>query len=97
MGRMEQNWLKAPGDCKHTLSKFTKQAHGLLQDGFSRAERDANVGGVSSASASAHSNFLAFRFLWSTKSQILSVHFIQLNPYMLQTQSTQSKHFKRIM
>lgn len=86
MGRTEENWLKPATDkeCKHTLSKFTKQAHGLLQDGSSRAERDASVGGVSNAAA-AHSNFQAFRFLWSSKSQILSVHFIQLNPYMLQT------------
>lgn len=38
-----------------------------------------------------------FRFLWSSKSQILSVHFIQLNPYLLPAQTTNSKHFKRIM
>lgn len=70
MGRLEESWLKASGDkeCKHTLSKFMKHAHGLLQEGFSKTEKETSTGGVSSASASANSNFQAFRFLWSSKS-----------------------------
>lgn len=83
MGRLQESWLKA--ECKHTLSKFTKHAHGLLHEGCSRTEKESSAGGVSSASASANSNFQAFRFLWSSKSQILTVHYIQLNPYMLPT------------
>lgn len=97
MGRLEESWLKGGKECKHTLAKFTKHAHGLLQEGFARTEKETSTGGVNTASASAHSNFQAFRFLWSSKSQILTAHFIQLNPYMLPAQSTNSKAFKRIM
>lgn len=82
MGRLQESWMKADGepDCKHTLSKFSKHSHGLLQDGLRSNETGA---GSQNAAAAAHSNFQVFRFLWSSKSQILAVHFIQLNPYLL--------------
>ena len=79
------------------MSKFKKHSHGIYQESNAKFEKDTAAGGAGAASASAHANFQAFHFLWSSPSQILAVHFIQLNPYMLQTQSTNSKHFKRIM
>lgn len=99
MGKQSSGWLRPTGDndCKHTLAKFKKHSHGIYQESNSKMEKDTAAGGAGAASASAHSNFQAFRFLWSSTSQILSVHFIQLNPYMLQTQSTNNRHFKRIM
>lgn len=96
MGRLQDSWMKKEDDneCKHTLSKFSKSSHGLLQEGSRANETSA---GGHNATAAAHSNFQVFRFLWSSRSQILSVHFIQLNPYLLPAQTTNSKHFKRIM
>jgi len=52
-------------DCKHTLSKFSKNSHGLLQDGLRSNETGA---GSHNATAAAHSNFQVFRFLWSSQS-----------------------------
>lgn len=84
------------GHCRHSLSKFVNQTNGILNDA-SKTDKDTSSISNTNSSAAANSNFQVFRFLWSTKSQILTIHFLQLNPYMLPIQTSSSKNFKRIM
>lgn len=34
-----------------------------------------------SAAATQQANFQVFRFMWSTKSNVMSIHYLNLNPY----------------
>lgn len=48
-----------------------------------------------SAAATQQANFQVFRLMWSKKSNVMAIHYLNLNPYQIQTQGY--KCYRRVM
>lgn len=93
---------KRTGRCPHAGAKFNQGSQGIDMDRAQQTKAESGGGGAAggpqlstTAAATQQANFQVFRLMWSKKSQIMAIHYLNLNPYQIQTQGY--KNYRKIM